>query len=263
MFMDIGLIDIIDILLVAVLSYFFYLILRKTLAFPIIIAIFVIYFFSYFTSILGMVLLSSIFNKIISIGSIVLVVVFQKEIRRFIFELGTKYMQKGLIKKLFSTKTQITTDQFEPIIAACKDMSITKTGAIIVITQKFDLTDFIVTGVFINAKISKDLIKSIFYKNSPLHDGAMIISENQILAARCILPVVESIVIAGKYGLRHRAALGMSEICDAKIIVVSEETGLIAYCYKGEIQFNLTIERLKEELEKAEFNSQMQFFGQK
>jgi uncharacterized protein (TIGR00159 family) len=200
-----------------------------------------------------MELLSSILGQIIGVGVIALIIVFQQEIRRFLLLLGTRYFSKNRfsIEKLLMLKGEKydTPVNIEGIVRACRNMSEARVGALIVITQKSNLQLYAETGDIINAETSSRLIENIFFKNSPLHDGAMIIKNNLIYAVRCILPLTEKTNLSASYGLRHRAALGISEITDALVVVVSEETGKISFVYEGIISEPLSVAKLREVLE--------------
>jgi len=202
-----------------------------------------------------MQLFGSILGKFIDVGFIALLIVFQQELRRFLLFIGTSDLfSKGKLGKgLFDFKWQVNTAQkldINAIVKACKNMSESKTGAIIIVTKNNELKFYANTGDMIDAKVSVRMIESIFYKNSPLHDGAIIISENQIIAARCVLPVTENNEFPAHLGMRHRAAVGITEITDAVAIVVSEQTGGISFSKEGDLKHALTIERLREVLEK-------------
>lgn len=248
-FIDFRVIDFFDIILVAFIMFYLYKMLKDSVAFGIITAILSIFVISIVVSALNMELLSSIFKEIIGIGSLALVVVFQKEVRVFLLSLGNKYTSpSNAVKKLFNQNPSTISNNKsqDNIVIACKDMARDKTGALIVIANKVGLKDFYSTGVLINADIKVDLLKSIFFKNSPLHDGAVIISKNKIISARCILPVSDNNNISGKFGLRHRAAIGITEISDASVVVVSEETGSISFVREGNIINNLRIDELSK-----------------
>lgn len=240
--------DIIDILLVAMLMYQLYILVSKSgslsaifkgiLAF-IIIWILVSYVFE-------MRLLGAIFDKFVSLGLLVLVVIFQDEIRRFLMSLGSHSAFKAIASYFKSKDSYEMSDTITaPIIVACTNMAKTKTGALLVIEKEIKLDEFEKTGEVINADVNTRLIENIFFKNSPLHDGAMIISGNRIKAAGCILPVAQNTDIPKYMGLRHRAAIGISQQTDAMVIVVSEERGKISFANQGEIIQNVSPEQLK------------------
>jgi uncharacterized protein (TIGR00159 family) len=255
-FINFTIIDFLDIVLVALLLYEIYRLIRGTAAINIFIGILFIYFIFKIVSGLGMQMLSEILGEFISVGVIALIIVFQQEIRRFLLLLGTR----GIFfnrNKFFLGKFQFKNPYYidiQSIIKAINKMSSTRTGALIVITKKNTLEDISQTGVLLEAKVSDQLLESIFYKNNPLHDGAVIILNNKIHAAKCVLPITtKSQGIPEKYGLRHRAAIGITEQSDAVVIVVSEQTGQFAYCKNGEIIENIYIDKLITLLEQ-EFN---------
>ena len=192
---------------------------------------------------LNMELLSTILSQIISVGVIAFLIVFQPEIRRFLQMIGMRQKQLQFITRIFSS-AQKEELNLTPIVDACREMSESKTGALIVIGQRSDLTLIIDGGISINATVSQSLLQNIFFKNAPLHDGAVVVEDNRIVAAKCILPVTQS-AVPKSYGTRHRAALGMSEISDAIILVVSEETGGVSIAHDGQLRRNITPDKLE------------------
>lgn len=199
---------------------------------------------------LQMELLSEILGAFISVGLVALIIIFQPEIRQFLLALGTPNFLNKYGKK-FKFLNVIFKDKFEfdidPIVVACQHMAEQKTGALIVITRQNELNQFVNTGQIIDANISSQIIENIFFKNSPLHDGAMIITNNKIRAAGCIMPVTKQ-QITTRAGLRHRAAIGISEVSDCIAIIVSEETGKLSYSIKGEMKFRISPQRLQQML---------------
>ncbi len=237
LFIHVGFFDVIDIILVALLLYGTYYLLKGTTAMRIFLGIVALCLIWQIVDILEMELLSTILGAFVSGGFIALVIIFQPEIRRFLFTVGTQANMSRIsrfFKFLRPGKEKIELDT-DAIVEACTNMSAIKQGALIVITRQNPLVDIAATGVTVNANISSPLIENIFFKNSPLHDGAMIISNNSIIAARCILPVTNRTDLPGQYGLRHRAAIGLSEDNDPVIIVVSEETGRISVVHSGKV----------------------------
>jgi len=252
-FLDIRFIDLVDISLVAYLMYRIYKLIRGTVAQNIFFGMFAFIVLWIFIKSLNMELSATILDNIVNVGVIALIVVFQQEIRRFFLLLGTKYnfAHRFSFEKLFSGhSTGVMNFYHKPIVRTCENLAKTKTGAIIVISKKSELLDYVQTGELVNAVISSRLLENIFFKNSPLHDGAVIVAQNKIKAAGCILPVSQSIELPKKYGLRHRAALGVTEATDASAIVVSEETGKISYFHAGEISHGVTPDELETLLEK-------------
>lgn len=249
MLINFGIKDAIDILLVAIFLYETYLLMKKTGAIAIFLGVLAfIALWLLISQVLEMRLMGAILDKFISVGFILLVIVFQKEIRDFLQAIGSN---KGIraITKLFRPKGDTSEQNISyimPIVMASMDMAKRKEGALIAIQQDNPLDIYAETGEDINANISTRLIENIFFKNSPLHDGAMIISNKKIRAASCILPVSQSHDIPKRYGLRHRSALGLSEETDAKIIIVSEETGKISLAHKGKLHTNISAEELQK-----------------
>ena len=248
---DFGIKDIIDIFLVALMLYYIYRLMKESRSLNVFIGIMVFVVLWLFVSqVLEMRLLGSILDKLVSVGVIALIVLFQEEIRKFLYTLGAHQRFKGLTRFFTSKKKEIKEDKetIMPIVMACMSMSKGKVGALIVIERSAPLDDIIETGDRINANINQRLIENIFFKNSPLHDGAMIISKKRIAAAGCILPVSHNLDIPKELGLRHRAALGMSQDSDAICVIVSEETGRISVAIKGEFRLRLSAEELESVL---------------
>lgn len=233
------------------------MVIRETVAMNIFIGVFSLYLMWLLVKAFNMQLLTSIMSQVVGVGAIALIIVFQQEVRRFLLLIGTKYFSINSpisFNKLFSFN--ITNKQplnVKSIVTACKNMSKKKIGALIVITKKYDIGSFSDIGDPLNANISSRLIESIFSKDAPLHDGAIIIINNKIKSARCILPISENTALPLHLGTRHRAALGMSETTDASVIIVSEQTGYISYAKNGNLQINISPEELTTILEK-EFN---------
>ena len=236
-FIDIRFLDVLDILLVAVLLFELYRLLRGTVAINIFLGIVAIFLIWKVVDALQMELLSQFLGAFISVGFIALIVIFQPEIRQFLLALGTpNFLKKRKGKFLFWTinmKYEIELD-IDPIILACQRMADAKEGALIVIAKQNELRQIRESGETLNAQISAPLIENLFYKNSPLHDGAMIIFNNEIKAAGCILPVSNNPDLPPRLGLRHRAAIGITEQSDSIAIVVSEQSGKISFCKEGE-----------------------------
>ena len=254
-------IDAFDIILVAFLLYQLYYIVRGTPAISIFIGIFSIYVVWIVVRAFDMKLFGSILSKFIDVGVIAIIVVFQQEIRRFLLFIGTnEFLNKStLLKPFFKMSQALKKDAFAevdfgPIVRACVRMGQSSTGALIVLARKSDLQFYVNTGEPLDSVVTERMIENIFFKNSPLHDGAVIISGNRILAARCVLPVTDKGQFPANFGMRHRAAAGITETTDAIAIVVSEQTGNISISANGEIKSDLKEERIKEILSK-EFSS--------
>lgn len=247
--------DALDILLVALLLYQLYRLVRGTAALNIFIGVAIFYSIFRLVRLFDLELFSSILGKFIDVGVIALLIVFQQELRRFFLFIGTNNIirQPGLARSLFTWRDESQTESLDinAVVKACRNMSIARTGAILVFARSNDLKFYTNTGDPIEARVSVRLLESIFYKNSPLHDGAVIISFNIIRAARCVLPVTENNDFPSHLGMRHRAAVGITENTDALAVVVSEQTGELAFAREGEMENNITIDRLKELLEKG------------
>lgn len=238
-FIQIRFLDIVDIILVGLLFYVLYYIVKGTTAINIFFGIVAIIVVLKIVTLFHMELLSYILGAFVNVGIIALIIIFQPEIRRFLLNIGnTKFAVafRNFFSRFGLSNNEEIKFDLDSICEACASMSQDKVGALILLTQENELTDIVDTGVIINAVISKPLIENIFFKNSPLHDGAMVISNNKIEAARCILPITEAINLPESYGLRHRAGIGVTENNDCIAIVVSEETGSIRIIKEGKVK---------------------------
>ena len=236
-FLDISFTDVLDILLVALLLYYLYKLLKGTVAINIFIGIVIFYLIWKVTDILNLDVLSNILGKFISVGFFALIVVFQQEIRKFLLLIGSSNFasKRNVIRyfKFFNQDQAVIKLDLTALLTASEKMANEKTGAIIVLERGNNL-DFIKnTGDEANIELSTQILETIFFKNSPLHDGAIIIKDNQIIATRVVLPVSDSISIPSKFGLRHRAGFGISEKTDALVLVISEQSGKISYIKDG------------------------------
>lgn len=245
----------IDILLVAIILYQLYKIVRGTSATNIFIGLALIYIVWIIVRAFDLKLLGSVLGKFIDVGVIALMVVFQQEIRKFLLYIGSnEFLKNRSWKSIFSlgpsSKNSVYDLDDEAVINACFNMSDAKTGVLIVIARKSDLKFYINTGEMIDAALTEKMLENIFYKNSPLHDGAVIVKDNRIIAARCVLPVTESEKFPSHFGMRHRAAVGITETTDAIAITVSEQTGAVSLTVSGEINSNLNREKLRFLIEK-------------
>jgi len=250
-FVNISYTDILDILMVALILYQVYRLIRGTAALNIFIAIILFYVMYLIVQALKMELMTMILGQFIGVGVIALIILFQQEIRRFLLHIGTSYIKKSrnsIIKRFFS-KENSTTTSAQVIAEACSNLSETKTGALIVLGKTSSLEMYAETGDIINAEMNVRLLQNIFFKNAPLHDGAVIVLQDKIYAARCILPSSENMNIPAYFGMRHRAAIGVTEVTDAVAVIVSEETGKISYAEGGKIENNISSERLLTLLE--------------
>ncbi len=246
-FFEFGLKDVIDIVLVALLLYYVYKLMKVSGSIRIFTGILVfILIWLVVTQVLAMKLLGSIFNTLMNVGVLALIILFQDEIRRFLLTLGSHH-HLGALTRLFKNDKGENADHEEimPIVMACISMGKQREGALIVIERDIPLDDVMRTGDIINANINQRLIENIFFKNSPLHDGAMIISRHRIRAAGCILPVSHDNTIPKHLGLRHRAAMGIAQETDALAIIVSEETGAISVAYMGKFHLRLNAKELE------------------
>jgi len=246
--------DIVDIFLVAVILYQLYRLIRGTAAFSIFLAIFFIYLFWLIVKALNMELVSALLGQVIGVGVIALIIVFQQEVRRFLLMIGNRYLARShnSFEKFFYHHGEKNRShrEAEEIKRAAEAMAENMTGALIVIGRTSRLDFYSEGGEILKAVISADLLMTIFFKNSPLHDGAVLIQDGVILAARCPLPITESHSMPGHLGMRHRAAVGITEQTDALVLVISEETGHISVAFSGEIRENITPNELREILSK-------------
>ena len=249
MLLGFGIKDLIDVLLVALLLFYLYKFMKTSGSLNLFIGILVIVVIWVLVSqIFQMRLLGGILDTLVSVGALALIVLFQDEIRHFLRDVGSQRRVRRVLDFLVKRDAAVTTDHSEmmPIVMACMNMAKRKERALIVIEQNDRLGEAIKTGETVNADINQLLIENIFFKNSPLHDGAMIISQKRIVAAGCLLPVSHSMDIPKSMGLRHRAALGISQETDALAIVVSEETGGITVAHRGSLHRWLTAEQLEK-----------------
>ncbi|MDP5105662.1 MAG: diadenylate cyclase CdaA [Polaribacter sp.] len=252
-FIEFSFLDILDIVLVAILLYYVYKLLKGTVAINIVIGIALIFVIWQITQALKMEMLSGILGYLLSGGVIALIIVFQQEIRKFLLMIGTTNFsnKKSFLNQLKFLSSEIGSEiDTDKILKACNNMAKTKTGALIVIERTNSLDFLINNGDSMNAQINEVILESIFFKNSPLHDGATIIRDNYIVATRVVLPISDSTKIPARFGLRHRSAIGVSEKTDAVCLLVSEETGEISYIKDGEFVLYKNQEDLSEKLKK-------------
>ena len=253
-FLEITFIDIIDIILVTVLLFYLYKLLRGTVAINIFIGIVIIYLIWKFTDLLNMNVLSNLLGKFISVGFFALIVVFQQEIRKFLLLLGsTNFATKKNILKYFkflNNTDEIISLDIKTLILSCEKMSSEKTGAIIVIERENNLEFLKNTGDKTKIRLTSQILETIFFKNSPLHDGAVIIKDNSVIATRIVLPVSESESIPKNFGLRHKAGIGISEKTDSIVLVISEQTGKVSYIKDGEFENFISFKKLSSQIKK-------------
>ncbi|MGB2128973.1 MAG: diadenylate cyclase CdaA [Flavicella sp.] len=249
-FIDFTFLDFLDITLVAVLLYYVYKLLKGTVAINIFIGVSIVFFIYKLTQILKMEMLSGILEVLVGGGAIAILIIFHPELRKFLLMIGSTNFgsKRNLIKQLKFLKTEITSEvDVDSIVTACYRMSITKTGALLVLERNNNLDFAKQSGDYMNAEINVPLLESIFYKNSPLHDGATIIKENFITATRVVLPLSEK-SLPSRFGLRHRAAIGITERTDAICIVISEETGKVSLIKDGEFELFDSESELKDKI---------------
>jgi len=250
MFLKLTLFDIIDILLVAVIMFQVYRLIRGTAAFSIFIAIFFFYLFWLLVKALNMELVGNLLGQVIGVGVIAIIIVFQQEIRRFLLVIGNRYLagSRFSFDKFFpADRISARIDrESEEIVRAAESLASGRTGALIVIGRTSRLDIYAESGEILNARISSGLLETIFFKNCPLHDGAVLIEEGIILAARCTLPITDQISVPAHFGMRHKAAIGVTEHVDAIAVVVSEETGHISVVDSGVVRENITPHELRQ-----------------
>ena len=247
-----GFVDLVDILLTAYIIYFVYQKFKGSTAMNLIFGVFIIYIVWMVVRALNMSLISSIMNNVASVGLLALVVVFHPEIRKFLLELGNKSTLSKIfsIERIFHKVIKQPADQLNihEIVKACASFAKHKVGALIVLPSHPDLTSIMETGERLDCNVSARILDAIFFKNAPLHDGAVIITKGRITAAKCVLPVSANMDLPKKIGLRHRSGIGVSEVSDSLVIIVSEERGEISYSEYGGIVTGITPEQLSDKL---------------
>ena len=259
--LDFGIKDAIDILLVAIALFFGHRLMKRSRSVNIFYGVLVfISIWIIVSKVLEMKLLGSMLDQLVNVGAIAIIVLFQEEIRHLFFSIGTHERMEKLIRffrpknqSLLNDGLRYDREMIMPILMACLNMSKHKVGALIVMQNDLPLGDFVRTGERLDARISQRLVENIFFKNSPLHDGAMIVSEGMIVAAPCILPISHDMDIPKEFGLRHRAARGITKDTDALAIVVSEETGGITVAYNNAYQTHIDAEHLERILMNGKF----------
>ena len=251
-FYNFGLVDLIDILLTAYILYFVYKKFKGSTAMNIILGVFIIYLIWMVVRALNMSLLSAIMNNVASVGLFALVVVFHPEIRKFLLDISLKSTLSKIfsIERIFHKVMKQSAEQLNihEIVKACDSFAQHKVGALIVLPSHSDLTSIIETGERLDCNVSARILDAIFFKNAPLHDGAVIIVKGRIVAAKCVLPVSGNMDLPKKIGLRHRSGIGMSEVSDSLVVIVSEERGEISYSEYGGIVTGITPEQLSDKL---------------
>ncbi len=249
-FLNLSFVDILDILMLAFLIYFVFRWIRGSAAMNIFIAIITLFVLRVVVAAFNMRLMSAVLGTFLDVGVLALIVIFQPEVRHFLMKFGSRYgltiKSKSLVNKLLGIKEEkLGSSVVNEIAEACRTMSAEKTGALIVLPQKNALDHITESGDRVDAAVLRRLIVNIFFKNSPLHDGAMVISGNRIVAARCTLPITNRTDIPASYGMRHKAAIGISEETDADVVVVSEETGSVSFVRGGKLTHVRNINELK------------------
>ena len=251
-FLQLSIADILDILLLGLIIFFLFRWIRGSSAMSIFVAIISLYVIRVLVSAFNMRLMSAIMDMVMNVGVLALIVIFQPEIRKFLIRLGNRYMNsnqgRAIVNRILGKNSQGTlrnTEAVNDLTEACRRMSEDKTGALIVIAHKNPLEEVISTGDRIDATIHRRLIMNLFFKNSPLHDGALVIAGNKIVAVRCTLPITENKNIPANFGMRHKAAIGITEESDADAVVVSEETGKISFVRGGQVTHIQNINELK------------------
>jgi len=249
-FLEIHWLDVLDISLVTILLYNLYKLMRGSVALKVFIGFLSIYLIFLVVKATEMALLSERLGQFMGVGVIAVIVLFQNEIRKLLLLIGKSTEFNDVLGRFFNSKKEDDNSIFDttPLVVALKSMGETKTGALIVLSKDNPLEYFTETGDLLDAHISKRLLLSIFFKNSPLHDGAVIIYQDRIKAARCILPVSENTDIPAYLGLRHRAAVGITEINETAVLIVSEETGQLSFVHGGMIQYNLSPQEMRQKI---------------
>lgn len=250
-FLNISLVDALDIIMVALLIYFAFRWIRESSAVNIFLAIILLLVIRIIAGAIGMKMVSSVLGTIIDVGAIAFIVIFQPELRKFLYNIGrragdTIENRQGWLQKIIPARQDrhLENRAIGEIAEACRQMSESRTGALIIIRRSQSLEDIMSTGDRIDAEVSHRLILNIFFKNTPLHDGAVVIGDGRILAARCTLPMTDRTDIPASFGMRHKAAIGISEQSDAQVIVVSEETGRISFVSAGNVKTVANINEL-------------------
>lgn len=258
--LEFGIKDFIDILLVAIILYYVYRVMKQSRSVNIFYGLLLfVTAWIVVSKVLEMKLLGTLLDQLVSVGTIAIIILFQDEIRHFFNNLGAHERAHRFFRffrpdrKSGDSDLKYDRETIIPIVMACLNMSKQKVGALIVIQNSVPLNDYVNTGDVVDARIGQRIIENIFFKNSPLHDGAMIIHDGRITAAACILPISHDLDMPKQYGLRHRAAKGISQETDALAIVVSEETGHISAAYDNRLRSRLSAEELERILMRGRF----------
>lgn len=243
-FLEFGLKDLIETLIIATIFVLLYRWIRGSFAVPVVIGLIIVFAVNALVSLLGLTTINFILRRLLDVGILAVIIIFQPEIRKLLYNIG----QNTSLYKFFDRGGSFSV--IEEVIEAVKTMSRTKTGALIVFSKGSPLSDLVDKGVDIDAKVSTELLLTIFNREAPLHDGAVIIRESKISAASAYLPISQNPSISSVFGTRHRAALGISEVNDVLVVVVSEETGRISIAQNGSLTSGMTIQKLRYEMQK-------------
>lgn len=254
-FLEVTLLDVLDVVIVGYLMYQIYKLLKGSLAFNIFLGLVLIYVLWWLVDLLNMDMLSLILNQVVSVGVILLLIVFQPEVRRFLLFLGRSILRQrsSFISNFFDENLLVTEQQqfkIRSIREAVEYFSKSKTGALIIFTKNPQALGLSNQGLLLNADISAQILKTIFYGENPLHDGAVIIANDKIFTASAILPVSENVDLPTEVGLRHRAAVGITEGTSVLALIVSEETGMISTAQNGKLKRDISLDRLEKILQR-------------
>lgn len=242
-FLDFGIKDLIETAIIAVAIFYMYRWIRGSFAVPAFFGIIIIFAVNALVSVLGLSTINFILRRVTDVGILAVIIIFQPEIRKLLYNLG----QNTRFDKIFAQKESDSV--IDEVIDAVKSMARSKTGALIVFAKTATMHDLVDAGIKIDAKVSSKLLMTIFQKDTPLHDGAVIIRSDRIVAASCYLPISQNPNISSTFGTRHRAALGISESSNVLVIVVSEETGRISVARNGSLISGMTVQKLRAEME--------------
>ncbi len=250
-FLEFGITDLVETLVIALVLYYLYRWVRGTFAIQAALLLVFILLINAAVSILGLSTLNFILRSILDVGVLAVFIIFQPEIRKLLYTLG----QNTTLDKIFGRSSTLSV--VEEVVEAVRNMSHSKTGALIVFARSSSLQDLVDVGIRLDARVKSELLETIFKKESPLHDGAVIIRNNRIVAASCYLPISQNPNISSVFGTRHRAAVGISETNNVFVIVVSEETGRISIARNGNLTSGLSIQKLRSEMEETFGSEQM------
>ncbi|WP_440999954.1 diadenylate cyclase CdaA [Fodinibius sp. SL11] len=244
-FLEFGIRDFIEVLIITMVLFYLYRWIRGTFAIQAAVGLVFIIIINAAVSALGLTTINFILRAILDVGILAVFIIFQPEIRKLLYSLG----QNTNLDRFFVHSNSDTI--IDEVVDAVRDMSHTKTGALIVFARSSTLQDLVDVGVKLDAKVNSELLKTIFNKNTPLHDGAIVIRNNRIVAASCYLPISQNQNISSVFGTRHRAAVGITETNNVFVVVVSEESGRISIAKNGSLTSGLTIQKLRSEMQEA------------